>query len=325
MRTNPRISGTLLAARNPRSASATMTNPPLAKHRSQVIARTREELDAALQPVRADGRTIGLVPTMGALHDGHAALMTYARERSDCLAVSIFVNPTQFAPNEDFDSYPRTWDDDLAKCAQFGVDVIFAPEVDTMYPDGLGRAGITVDPGPLATVLEGATRPTHYRGVLTVVAKLFGLVRPDIAVFGEKDYQQLALIRSMARTLCMPVSVMGAPTVREPDGLAMSSRNRYLDAAERRRAATLARALRAGIDAADDGAEAVLAAAYDVVTAADGVDLDYLELTDADMDMPQAGAEARLLIAARVGTTRLLDNMGLTLGDAALSFDSEAR
>ncbi len=325
MRTNSPVSGSLLEDRSPRSASATVIKPRPAKRRSPAIARTREELDTALQQVRADGRTISLVPTMGALHDGHAALMSYARERSDYLAVSIFVNPTQFAPNEDFGSYPRTWDDDLAKCARLGVDVIFAPEVETMYPDGLDRAGITVDPGPLATVLEGATRPTHYRGVLTVVAKLFGLVRPDIAVFGEKDYQQLALIRSMARTLCMAVDVLGAPTVRETDGLAMSSRNRYLDAADRRRAVALSRALRAGIGVADDGAEAVLAAAYDVVTAADGVDLDYLELTNADMCTPQAGAEARLLIAARVGTTRLLDNMGLTLGDAARGFDKEAR
>ena len=302
-----------------------MTDRRRTAQRTPIVAHTREELDAALQQVRANGRTISLVPTMGALHDGHAALMTYARERGDCLAVSIFVNPTQFAPNEDFDSYPRTWDDDLAKCAQMGADVVFAPEVGTMYPDGLEHTGITVDPGPLATVLEGATRPTHYRGVLTVVAKLFGLVRPDAAVFGVKDYQQLALIRSMARTLCMPVNVLGAPTVRESDGLAMSSRNRYLDAAERRRAVTLSSALRAGIGAASQGAEAVLAAAYDVVTRADGVDLDYLELTDATMGTPKAGAEARLLIAARVGTTRLLDNMGLTLGDAGLNLGSEAR
>ncbi|PRZ40780.1 pantothenate synthetase [Antricoccus suffuscus] len=330
MRTNAPVSGSLLADRSAQSANAatsstTRVNPRPPSRRSPIIARTREELDAALRPMRTNGQTISLVPTMGALHDGHAALMAYARERSDCLAVSIFVNPTQFAPNEDFDSYPRTWDDDLAKCAQLGVDVIFAPEVDTMYPDGPGRAGITVDPGPLATVLEGATRPTHYRGVLTVVAKLFGLVRPDLAVFGEKDYQQLSLIRSMARTLCMPVEVLGAPTVREADGLAMSSRNRYLDAAERRRAVALSRALRAGVNAADEGAEAVLAAAYDVVTAADGVDLDYLELTNTDMGTPQPGAEARLLVAARVGTTRLLDNMGLSLGDAAVLVDREAR
>lgn len=325
MRTHSRISGSILEDRSLRPAGATATNRHRAIRRTPTVARTREELDAALRQVRADGRTISLVPTMGALHDGHAALMTYARERGDCLAVSIFVNPTQFAPHEDLDSYPRTWDDDLAKCAQMGVDVIFAPQVHTMYPDGLERTGITVDPGPLATVLEGATRPTHYRGVLTVVAKLFGLIRPDLAVFGEKDYQQLALIRSMARTLCMPVNVLGAPTVRESDGLAMSSRNRYLDAAERRRAVTLSTALRAGVAAASRGAEAVLAAAYDVVTKADGVDLDYLELTDASMSTPKAMAEARLLIAARVGTTRLLDNMGLILGSAGPNRGSEVR
>jgi len=313
MRTSIPLAGAVLERTAPRPISRTA--PP--EQYAPVVARSRSELDAALARVRATGRTISFVPTMGALHDGHAALMAHARERGDCLVVSIFVNPTQFAPGEDLDSYPRTWDADLAKCAEMDVDVVFAPDVETMYPGGLDRTGITVDPGPLATVLEGASRPTHYRGVLTVVAKLFGLVRPDVAVFGEKDYQQLALIRSMAETLCLTVSVQGAPTVREPDGLAMSSRNRYLDTEERRRAVALSAALRAGVAVADQGAAAVLAAAHEVISAADGIDLDYLELTAADLSAPRPGAEARLLIAARVGTTRLLDNMGLRLGGEA--------
>lgn len=279
-----------------------------------VVARTRAELDAALQSIRAGGRSVSLVPTMGALHDGHAALMEYAHDRGDCLVVSIFVNPTQFAPGEDFDAYPRNFDSDLRKCAQLGVNVVFAPDVATMYPDGPAVPGVTVNPGPLAAVLEGASRPTHYRGVLTVVAKLFGLVRPDVAVFGEKDYQQLALIRSMARALCMPVTVLGCPTVRESDGLAMSSRNRYLNDSERQQATTLSAALRAGAAVGQWGADAVLTASHYVLGGAEGIELDYLELTDVDLSTPKAGAEARLLIAARLGATRLLDNIGLFLG-----------
>jgi len=181
-----------------------------------VIARTREELEAA----RGDG-TVALVPTMGALHDGHIQLLKHARPLGETLVASIFVNPTQFGPGEDFEEYPRTFDADLERCAEAGVDVVFAPSVDTMYPSGLDST-VMVDPGPLGSVLEGAVRPGHFRGVLTVVAKLFGLVRPDVAVFGEKDYQQLVLIRQMAQALCLGVDVQGCPTVRDPDGLALS-------------------------------------------------------------------------------------------------------
>lgn len=272
-----------------------------------VVVRTREELAEA-----RGGSSVSFVATMGALHDGHVRLLESARPLADTLVASIFVNPTQFAPGEDFEDYPRTFDADLERCAEAGVDVVFAPAVPTMYPSGLVDT-VTVDPGPLGSILEGASRPTHFRGVLTVVAKLFGLVRPDVAVFGEKDYQQLTLIRQMARELALGVEVVGCPTVREPDGLAMSSRNRYLTEAERRTATVLSAALRAGAKVAGDGADAVLAAAHDVIDAAD-VDLDYLVLTDPELGAPVPGEAARLLVAARVGKPRLLDNLGLTLG-----------
>jgi pantoate--beta-alanine ligase len=271
------------------------------------VARTRAELDAA----RGDS-TVSFVPTMGALHDGHLQLLKHARPLGDTLVASIFVNPTQFAPGEDFEAYPRTFDADLDRCAEAGVDVVFAPTVKTMYPSGLVDT-VTVDPGPLGTVLEGAVRPTHFRGVLTVVAKLFGLVRPDVAVFGEKDYQQLTLIRHLASELALGVEIVGCPTVRESDGLAMSSRNRYLSAEERERAAHLSAALRAGVAAGPDGVDAVLAAAQAVLDAAD-ITPDYLVLTDPDLAQPKPDAEARLLVAAKVGTPRLLDNTALTLG-----------
>lgn len=273
-----------------------------------VIARTRAELLDA-----RGGSSVAFVPTMGALHDGHVQLLKHARPLGETLVASIFVNPTQFAPGEDFEEYPRTFDADLERCAEAGVDVVFAPAVRAMYPSGLVDT-VTVDPGPLGTILEGASRPTHFRGVLTVVAKLFGLVRPDVAVFGEKDYQQLTLITQMARELALGVEVVGCPTVREADGLAMSSRNRYLTAAQRQTAAALSAALRAGVAAAPAGAGAVLAAAHAVLDPAE-IDLDYLVLTDPQLGVAVPGAEARLLVAARVGTPRLLDNTGLTLGD----------
>ena len=272
-----------------------------------VIARTSEELAAA----RGDG-TVALVPTMGALHDGHIQLLKHARPFGETLVASIFVNPTQFAPGEDFEEYPRTFDADVERCAEAGVDVVFAPSVDTMYPTGLDSS-VTIDPGPLGSVLEGAVRPTHFRGVLTVVAKLFGLVRPDVAVFGEKDFQQLVLIRQMAQALCLGVDVQGCPTVREADGLALSSRNTYLLPDERQQATALHRSLQAGAAAAADGPDAVLAAAHRVTEDA-SIAVDYLALTDPDLGEPVPGQDARLLIAARVGKPRLIDNVGLQLG-----------
>jgi pantoate--beta-alanine ligase len=279
-----------------------------------VVAHTRHELLQLLSN-RAPGAQVGLVPTMGALHAGHASLMDEARQRvgeSGRVVVSIFVNPLQFGPGEDLDRYPRTFDEDLDLCAERGVDVVFAPSVDEVYPGG--EPQVTVDPGPLAAVLEGSIRPTHFRGVLTVVAKLFGLVRPDVAVFGQKDYQQLVLVRRMAADLCMGVEVAGAPTVREDGGLALSSRNTYLDREQRIAALTLSSALRAAVDNADQGPDHALAAARAVLRTAQGVDLDYLVITGPDLGPAPEQGEGRALIAARVGTTRLIDNLPLQLG-----------
>lgn len=274
------------------------------------IARTRAELDDAL---KGAGRR-ACVPTMGALHDGHRQLLLHARPLGDALVASIFVNPTQFAPGEDFDAYPRTFDADLATCESAGVDVVFAPEVSTLYPRGVVET-VAVEPGPLGSILEGAARPSHFRGVLTVVAKLFGLVRPDVAMFGEKDYQQLVLIRQMADELAMGVDVVGCPTVREADGLARSSRNVYLTPDDRVRATGLHRALQAGAAAGPGGADVVLAAARRVL-ADEAITADYIALTGPDLGEPVPGQEARLLIAARVGRPRLLDNCPVTLGAA---------
>jgi pantoate--beta-alanine ligase len=281
-----------------------------------VLASTREELDEILTVAREKG-PVAFVPTMGALHAGHGSLMGDARGRTDGPVVaSIFVNPLQFGEGEDLDRYPRTLDTDLELCAAHGVDVVFAPGADEVYPGG--EPQVTVEPGPLGTVLEGKARPGHFRGVLTVVAKLFGLVRPDVAVFGEKDYQQLVLVRRMVSDLCMAVEVVGAATVRERDGLAMSSRNRYLDAEQRRAAGQVNLVLRAAQEAATWGYDVALEAARAELRAAHGVDLDYLAITGTDLqpltDDAPGGTEGRVLVAARVGGTRLIDNMPITIG-----------
>jgi pantoate--beta-alanine ligase len=271
------------------------------------------ESAADLRKLRADlPGPVALVPTMGALHEGHRTLVRAARERVGSVVVSVFVNPTQFGPGEDFDRYPRTWDSDLAALAEEGADVVFHPEVDEVYPPG--SAGVTVQPGPLGTVLEGAVRPGHFAGVLTVVAKLFGLVRPDVALFGEKDYQQLTLIRAMARELALGVEVVGVPTVREHDGMALSSRNRYLSPEQRTTAAALSAALRAGAQAGPLGGDAVLTAARAVLAGAPDLVPDYLELTDPDLGPAPDRGPARLLVAARAGGTRLIDNLPVSLG-----------
>jgi len=233
--------------------------------------------------------------------------------------VSVFVNPTQFAPGEDFDRYPRTWDTDLAALAAEGADLVFHPPVDEVYPGG--DAVVTVEPGPLGRELEGASRPGHFRGVLTVVAKLFALVRPDVAVFGEKDYQQLVLVRRMSQDLFLGVDVVGVETVREADGLALSSRNRYLDQEERQRAGVLNRALRAAQDRAAYGLLAARSAAMHVLEEVPELELDYLEIRSPDLaDIGERHraepVPARILVAARIGTTRLIDNLPLTLGAA---------
>jgi pantoate--beta-alanine ligase len=287
---------------------------PTPAPRRPVVATTRHELVEALAATRAAGGRVALVPTMGALHEGHAALVDEARARctgAGAVVVSIFVNPLQFGPGEDLDRYPRTFDADLALCARHGADVVFAPTVEEVYPGGDPQ--VTVEPGPLGAVLEGATRPGHYRGVLTVVAKLFGLVRPDLAVLGEKDYQQLVLVRRMADDLCTGVEVLGGSTVREHGGLALSSRNAFLDPAQRTVAGALSRALAAGAAAGPHGAAAVLAAARAVLDAEPGLGLDYLALTSPGLGEAPAHGPARLLVAARVGSTRLIDNVAVDL------------
>ncbi|NUR50057.1 MAG: pantoate--beta-alanine ligase [Hamadaea sp.] len=269
------------------------------------LVTSRGDLKAARG--QADGR-VAVVMTMGALHDGHATLLREARKQADFVIATIFVNPLQFGPNEDFQRYPRTLDADLEICRAEGVDLVFAPTPDVMYPDG--DPAILIDPGPLGTELEGAVRPGHFAGVLTVVCKLLHLTAADAAFFGEKDYQQLTLIKAMARTLDLDVEIIGVPTVREPDGLALSSRNRYLSADERTLALALSRALRAGAQAALSGAD-VLAAAGAELTA---VEADYLQLRAPDLGPAPRTGEARLLVAARVGTTRLIDNTHIHLG-----------
>ncbi|GLU47358.1 pantoate--beta-alanine ligase [Nocardiopsis ansamitocini] len=298
-----------------------MTQSAFSSRPAPTVVRTAEEL-AALRPEL--GRT-ALVPTMGALHDGHRALIAAAREQADTVVVSIFVNPLQFGPNDDLDRYPRTFDADLAACAQAGATVVFAPPVDVMYPDaataatGLGQL-VTVGPGPMGEVLEGEFRPGFFQGVLTVVAKLFNLVRPDVAVFGQKDAQQLAVVRRMVRDLCLPVDIAAVPTRRDDDGLATSSRNVYLSVKERHSALALSRALFAGERAAGGGASAVLAAARavlnDAAHAAPPVSPDYLALVDpatfVEVEQGHSG-DAVLVVAAWVGETRLIDNVPLTL------------
>lgn len=278
-----------------------MTRGPVVAETTADLRKLRDELPGP----------VVLVPTMGALHEGHRALVRAARALGGSVVVSVFVNPTQFGPGEDFDRYPRTWDADLTALAEEGVDLVFHPPVDEVYPPG--SVGVTVHPGPLGDLLEGAVRPGHFAGVLTVVAKLFGLVRPDVAVFGEKDYQQLTLIRAMTRELALGVEVVGVPTVREEDGMALSSRNRYLSPEQRSAAAAISAALRTGAAAGARGAVAVLDAARQVLAGAPGLQPDYLELTDPELGPAPVAGPARLLVAARAGATRLIDNVAVEL------------
>ncbi len=267
------------------------------------------------------GSPIVLVPTMGALHEGHIALLRRAAALSrpyGSVVVSVFVNPLQFGAGEDLDRYPRDLDADLAICEREGVALVFAPSDAQMYPR---EQLVTVDPGPMGQVLEGASRPGFFTGVLTVVLKLFQLVGPQVAVFGEKDAQQLALIRRMTEDLCLGVDIAGVPTVRDPDGLAVSSRNAYLTAAQRATALALSGALRAGRRAGESGQDAVLAAAQQVLDEAAKAEpplaTDYLALVEPDTFTPVKpgfAGDALLLVAARVGATRLIDNTPLTLG-----------
>ncbi|MDQ2583366.1 pantoate--beta-alanine ligase [Saccharothrix yanglingensis] len=271
-----------------------------------------ERLHRVVKALRAAGRNVALVPTMGALHEGHRKLIREAHVmQNTVVVVSIFVNPTQFGPGEDYERYPRTLESDVDICREERVGLVFAPSADDVYLPG---SSVTVHPGPLGDELEGASRPGHFAGVLTVVAKLFNIVQPTYAVFGEKDYQQLTLVHRMARDLNMPTHVVGVPTVREADGLALSSRNRYLSEEQRQAATALSAALVAGAHVSGRGADAVLKAARDTLDAVPGVDLDYLELRAPDLGPAPENGDARLLVAARVGSTRLIDNIAVLLG-----------
>ncbi|MGH6703780.1 MAG: pantoate--beta-alanine ligase [Bradyrhizobium sp.] len=281
--------------------------------RSPMIARTMPALRRALESLRARKATVALVPTMGALHDGHLSLVRLAKRRAAKVVVSIFVNPAQFAPTEDFSSYPRTWKSDVAKLAAAEVDLIWNPAVKTMYPDGFATRILTE--GPATAGLEDRFRPHFFGGVTTVVGKLFTQCRPDFAMFGEKDFQQLRVVARMARDLDLDVRVVGSPTVRERDGLAMSSRNVYLSPQERRAAPALYRAMRDSARRMRGGGDigAVLAGAAELIAAA-GFRLDYLEVRHAETLAPVAsvkGQPARLLVAARIGKTRLIDNVAV--------------
>jgi pantoate--beta-alanine ligase len=278
------------------------------------IVRTVADLRAQVRAWRATGQSIGFVPTMGALHEGHLSLVRLARTRADRVVASVFVNPTQFGPHEDFDAYPRDEARDAGLLAAAGCELMFAPSVAEMYPQG---ASTTVTVAGVSEPLDGQARPGHFAGVATVVTKLLNQSAPDVAVFGEKDYQQLQVIRRLVRDLDIPVEIIGGPTARAPDGLALSSRNAYLTETERAVAPALHRALQAAAQALRAGGrvDAAEAAALASIRAAGFGSVDYFEVRGAD-DLARLGpgpvnGAARLLTAARIGKTRLIDNIAV--------------
>lgn len=289
---------------------------------SLTVHRRPAELAKVTRALRATGRKVTLVPTMGALHAGHLELIRRARRVSGGVTVvSIFVNPLQFAPGEDFDRYPRSFEDDLRACREAGVELVFAPDREELYgPD----PQITVDPGPLGRELEGAVRPGHFAGVLTVIAKLLNIASPDLALFGEKDYQQLVLIRRMARELDFGARIQGVPIVRDAEGLALSSRNAYLGEQQRQAALALSAALAAGTHAGAAGPDAVLEAAREVLASQPELRVDYLRLLDTELGPTPEEGEARLLIAATVGGTRLIDNALVLVGSPGVPEAAES-
>ena len=286
---------------------------------------SKEEARRAVAEAHRERQTVALVPTMGALHEGHLTLVRAACERADYVVVSVFVNPTQFAEGEDFESYPRDLDGDLGLLAGEGVDLVFTPSVGAMYaPD----AAVSVDPGPLARHWEGEVRPGHFTGVATIVTKLLSVLRPDLAFFGEKDYQQLRVIERLVIDLDLGVRVVRCPIVRDTDGLALSSRNAYLSAAERAAVLALPAALEAATAAAAGGereAHAIERAMLECTAGVAGLALDYAIVVDPVTLEPVDRIEgpARALIAGRVGATRLIDNVALTVGQTAGRADSE--
>lgn len=268
------------------------------------------DMTMASAQASAEGKRIGFVPTMGALHEGHITLVRRALAECDWVAVSVFVNPTQFGPNEDFGKYPRTLDADFSRCSKAGVDVVFAPSAAAMYPEDFDA---WVEIGRVTEVLEGARRPGHFRGVTTVCAKLFNICRPDLAFFGMKDYQQLQVIKKMVRDLNMPLKIVGVETVREPDGLAMSSRNRYLSPDERKSALAISRALELAKSLHWGGereADVIADRVTEAILGEPGVAIDYVAVVDTETLMPIDSTRdgAVVLLAAKVGTTRLIDN-----------------
>lgn len=281
--------------------------------RSPMVVRTVPALRRALDGLRARKAAIALVPTMGALHDGHVSLVRLAKRRAQKVVVSIFVNPTQFAPTEDFGAYPRTWQADLVKLAAEKVDLIWNPDVKAMYPEGFATR--IVPEGPAIAGLEDRFRPHFFGGVATVVGKLFTQCRPDLAIFGEKDFQQLRVVTQMARDLDLGVKVIGSRTVRERDGLAMSSRNVYLTPEQRQAAPELHRAMKLSAARLRTGepADAVMAAGAELIKTA-GFELDYFEVRHAETLAPIASLKQgpmRMLVAAKIGTTRLIDNIAV--------------
>ncbi|MBU6506282.1 MAG: pantoate--beta-alanine ligase [Alphaproteobacteria bacterium] len=277
--------------------------------RDLAVAPTVAELRRNVAAWRDGGATVALVPTMGALHAGHLALVSRAKALAQRVVASIFVNPTQFGANEDLSRYPRDIDGDRRKLAAAGCDLAFVPSVAEMYPEG---AVARVDPGPLATVLEGQFRPGHFAGVATIVAKLLLQAAPDVAVFGEKDFQQLLVIRRVVRDLDIPVRIDGVPTVRENDGLALSSRNAYLSPDERARAPLLHRTLRDVARGFADGDPAAPERGIEALLAGGFAKVDYLDVRDAEtLDPPHPGRPTRVLAAAWLGRTRLIDNVAL--------------
>lgn len=281
--------------------------------RAPQIARTLPALRRAVDGLRVRKATVGLVPTMGALHDGHISLVRLAQRRCDKVVVSIFVNPTQFAPTEDFGAYPRTWKSDLAKLTEAGADLIWNPDAKVMYPDGFASRIVTE--GPATVDLEDRFRPHFFGGVATVVGKLFTQVRPDMAFFGEKDFQQLKVVTRMARDLDLGVKVIGATTIRERDGLAMSSRNVYLSPEDRATAPVLYKAMKETAKRlkAGDAFDTALAGGAAMITAA-GFALDYFEARHAETlarITSMKDGPVRLLVAAKLGKTRLIDNIGV--------------
>ena len=280
------------------------------------LVHTVSELHAALQPWRRARESIGFVPTMGNLHAGHVSLVDKARALAECVVVSVFVNPLQFGPSEDFDKYPRTLEADSRLLKKAGVDVVFAPSVKDLYPGGYPPATTVSVGGPLAEILCAPFRPGHFTGVATIVNILFNVVRPDLAVFGEKDYQQLAVIRRMVTDLGLSIRVVGAPTLRDPDGLAMSSRNQYLSADERKRAARLHETLQWVGGQLNGGRRdfAMLSQEAQARLVKAGFNPQYVDLRTTDLDAPGEGTrEFVVLAAAYLGTTRLIDNLSVRI------------